>query len=444
MKVVVIGCTHAGTAAIVNIKKIHPYAEITVYERNDNISFLSCGIALWVGGVVKEPEGLFYSSPEKLAELGVKTRMGHDVLALDVNAKTLKVRDLATGAEKDDRFDKLVLTTGSWPIIPPFEGKDLAGIHLGKNYSHAKGIIEAAKKAKKIAVIGAGYIGVELAEAFCELGKEVALVDSQERILFRYLDKAFTEIAEDELREHGVKIATGQRVLRFEGEAGQVARVVTDKETIDADMVVLCVGFRPQTELVKGQVAMTRAGAIIVDDFMRTTAQDVFAAGDSCAVKFNPTGTPEYIPLATNAVRMGMLVARNLEKPMVQYRGTQGTSGIKIFSQNIASTGLTLEMANHYGIEVDAATVVDNIRPEFMPTHEPFRLTVIYRKHDHIIVGAQIISRADLTQSMNTISVCIQAKMTMEDLAFTDFFFQPHYNKPWNWLNAAGHKVIAG
>lgn len=442
MKVAVIGCTHAGTAAIVNTAQLYPEAEITVYERNDNISFLSCGIALYVGGMVKDPQGLFYSSPQQLAELGVNTKMRHEVVSVDTDAKVLQARNLETGEVFEDRFDKLIVTTGSWPIVPKFEGSDLENILLSKNFNHSNTIIEKAKQASNIVVVGAGYIGVELVEAFQLNGKHVTLIDAEERILSKYLDAEYTDKIEQSLRDHGIELALGQKVTRFEGENGKVAQVITDKGTYAADLVIMCIGFRPNTELLKGQVDMLDNGAIIVDEYMRTSKPDVYAAGDSCAVYYNPTGKHAYIPLATNAVRMGTLVARNLVTPTVKYMGTQGTSGIKIYEDNIAGTGLTEAAAKDAGLDAEAVLITDNYRPEFMPTHEPVLLKVVYEKNTRRILGAQIMSKVDLTQSINTISVCIQNGMKMEELAFVDFFFQPHYNKPWNFLNSAGLQVL--
>jgi len=438
MKVVVIGCTHAGTAAIINTAKLYPDAEITVYERNDNISFLSCGIALYVGGVVKDPQGLFYSSPEQLASLGVKTKMCHDVLETSLEAKKLKVKNLKTNEEFEDTFDKLIITTGSWPIVPKIEGIDLENILLSKNFHHSNTIIEKAKIAKNIVVVGAGYIGVELVEAFQINGKNVTLIDAEDRIMNKYLDKEFIDMAEKAFIDHGVKLALGETVDKFEGNNGKVSKVITNKGEYEADLVILCIGFRPSTELFKGQIDMLPNGAIVVDEYMRTSKEDVFAAGDSCAVLYNPTGEHRYIPLATNAVRMGTLVARNLVKQTAKSRGTQGTSGIKIYDYNIASTGLTESSAKVEGVKVKTVTVEDSYRPEFMPTYDVAKLKVVYEEDSKVILGAQIISKVDLTQSINTISVCIQNKMTIEDLAFVDFFFQPHYNKPWNLLNSAG------
>lgn len=438
MKVVVIGCTHAGTAFIVNLKRLYPETDITVYERNDNISFLSCGIALYVGGVVRDPKGLFYSSPEKLSSLGVTTKMKHDVKNVNFDAKTITVYNMETGDEFIDTYDKLLISTGSWPIIPGIKGIDMENILLSKNYGHSNTIIEKAKNAERITVVGAGYIGVELVEAFKNQGKSVSLIDSQKRILSKYLDMEFTDILEKELADHSVELILNENVIEFEGSGGKVTHVITDKGKYATDLVILCIGFRPNTELFKGKLDMLPNGAIIVDEFMRTSRQDVFAAGDSCAVLYNPTGKHEYIPLATNAVRMGTLAARNIMEPVNRYLGTQGTSGIKIYSYNVASTGITEESAQLSGLEVKSSTVIDNYRPEFMPEYESLQLKVVYDKNTRRILGAQILSKADLTQSINTLSVCIQNKMTIDELAFVDFFFQPHYNKPWNYLNSAG------
>ncbi|MBD2869182.1 FAD-dependent oxidoreductase [Paenibacillus arenilitoris] len=442
MKITVVGCTHAGTAAITQMAKLYPEARITVYERNDNISFLSCGIALHVSGVVKDAGQLFYSNPDRLAELGVRTHMKHDALAIDTDAKTVRVRNLETGEEFTDAYDKLVMTTGSWPIIPQMDGIGLENVMLCKNYNHAQAIIEKAKKADRIAVIGAGYIGIELVEAFEQLGKRVTLIDNMERILYKYLDREFTDVTEQTLAERGIAIATGQTVTSFEGRNGRVTRVITTAGEYEADLVVLCIGFRPNTELLAGQVDMLPNGAIVVDEYMRTSKEDVFAAGDSCAVLYNPTGKHAYIPLATNAVRMGTLVAKNLLRPTVKYMGTQGTSGIKIYDYNIASTGMTETAALAAGMNVKNVTITDNYRPEFMPTYEQVLLKVVYEADGRRIVGAQVLSKADLTQAINTLSVCIQNGMTMDELSYVDFFFQPHYNKPWNLLNQAGLQAI--
>ena len=439
MKVIVIGCTHAGTAAIKNLRALNPDAEVTVFERNDNISFLSCGIALYVGGVVSDPKGLFYSSPEELKSLGVNTKMKHDVKNVDIKGKKLTVENLETGEVFDETFDKLIITSGSWPIIPRnIEGIDLENVLLCKNYNHANEIIERSKSVKRVVVVGAGYIGVELVEAFRDNGKEVILVDAEDRILSKYFDKEFTDVAEESFREKGIVLATGEKVVKIEGTNGKVSKIITDKNEYKTDMIIMCIGFVPNTALFKGQLEMLPNGAIKVDEYMRTSDKDVMAAGDCCSVFYNPLNMERYIPLATNAVRMGTLAGLNLVENKAKSLGTQGTSGIKIYENNMAATGITEALARSLDLEIETVIVTDNYRPEFMPTYEKVTLKVVFDKYTRIVLGAQLNSKVDLTQSINTLSVCIQNHMTIDDLAFVDFFFQPHYNKPWNFINLAG------
>jgi len=439
MKVIVIGCTHAGTAAVVNIKKMDPEAEVVVYERNDNISFLSCGIALYVGGVIKDSDGLFYNSPEKLSALGVKTHMLHEVNSIDFDQKTVKITNLETNEASTDSYDKLVIATGSWPIIPPINGINSKNILLSKNFNHSKQIIEMAKHVNKITVIGAGYIGVELAEAFEMQGKEVTLIDAESRIMPKYLDKEYTDVAEKAFTDHGIKLALGEKVERFiTNEQNLVTYVETSKSVHETEMVILCIGFKPNTKLFAGGLNMTPQGAIIVDEYMQTSRKDVFACGDCATVFYNPTQETRYIPLATNAVRMGTLVGRNIKELTLKNIGTQGTSGIKIYDWSISCTGLTENVAAERNINYGTVTIKDNNRPEFMPTYDEVMLKVVFDKDSRMVLGGQILSKADMTQTMNTLSVCLQNKMTVEELAFVDFFFQPHFSKPWNLLNMAG------
>ncbi|MDE1547964.1 FAD-dependent oxidoreductase [Jeotgalibaca caeni] len=443
MKIVVVGCTHAGTSAVKTILSENPGAEVTVYERNDNVSFLSCGIALYVGGVVKDPAGLFYSNPEELKSFGANVHMEHNVTNIDLDGKKLTVENMKSGETFEDSYDKLVLTTGSWPIIPPIEGINSKNVVLCKNYNQAQEIIARKTDKKKITVVGGGYIGIELVEAFANDDKEVTLVDGLDRILNKYLDPEFTDVLEGELKNQGVNIRLNEMVKGFvDNEAGDRTTVVTSGGEYESEMVILCVGFRPSTELVKGKLDMMPNGALIVDEYMRTSNPDVFAAGDSCAVHYNPNGGQAYIPLATNAVRMGLLVGKNIFEPKVKYRGTQSTSGLHLFGYNIGSTGVTDSSAGAFGLETRSVLFEDYYRPEFMPTNEKILMKLVYEKDTLRIVGGQVMSKYDVTQSANTLSLAIQGKMTIEDLALVDFFFQPHFDRPWNYLNLLAQKAM--
>ncbi|MCZ0718088.1 FAD-dependent oxidoreductase [Aerococcus kribbianus] len=443
MKVAVIGCTHAGTAAVKTILSENDDVEVSVYERNDNISFLSCGIALYVGGVVKDVNGLFYSDPSELESLGANVHMKHNVLSYDENAKTITVENMETGQQFQESYDKLVLATGSWPIIPPLDGLDLNNVQLCKNFEHAQAIIEKKTDKKRVVVVGGGYIGIELVEAFAEDGKEVVLIDGLDRVLNKYLDKEMTDILEADMRERGIQIQLNEMVKGFiPDDQGNVKAVQTSEGEYQCDMAVLCVGFRPNTDLHNGKLETMPNGAIIVDDYMHTSDPNVFACGDSCAVNYNPNNGHAYIPLATNAVRMGSLVGKNIKEDKVKYRGTQSTSGLHLFGWNIGSTGVNDASAGHFGLETHSVYFEDNHRPEFMPSYEKVYMKLVYEAETGRIVGGQLLSKYDITQSANTLSLAIQNQMTIEDLAYVDFFFQPHFDRPWNYLNLLAQTAL--
>ncbi|MBS0938740.1 FAD-dependent oxidoreductase [Lactiplantibacillus plantarum] len=442
MKVIVIGCTHAGTAAVNQILASNPDTEVTIYERNDNVSFLSCGIALYLGGQVADPQGLFYSSPEQLAKLGATVHMQHDVTDVNTDKHEITVTDLKTGESKTDHYDKLVVTTGSWPVIPPIDGIDSPNVYLCKNWTHAQNLWEAAKPAKRVIVIGGGYIGTELVEAYQKQGKEVTLIDGLPRILNKYLDKEFTDRVEQDFVDHGIKMALNQMVQGFSDDGKEVT-VKTDKGSYTADMAILCVGFRPNTGLLKGKVDMNANGSIKTNDYMQTSDPDIYGAGDSVAVHHNPTKKDAYIPLATNAVRQGTLVGLNIFKPTRKYMGTQSTSGLMLFGQTIVSSGMTLEHAQAENVPAAAVTFEDNYRPEFMPTTKPVLMQLVYNPETREILGAQFMSEHDVSQSANVISVMIQNHNTIDDLGFVDMFFQPIYDRPFNYLNLLGQAAIA-
>ncbi|AMC93861.1 NADH oxidase [Erysipelothrix larvae] len=442
MKVVVIGCTHAGTAAVKSILKEAPGSEVVVFERNDNVSFLSCGIALYIGGVVKNAQELFYSSPEELSSLGATVNMEHDVTHIDHDNKTVTVKDLKTQEVYTETYDKLVLTTGSWPIVPPIPGIETENILLCKNYNQAQEIIARKDAVQKVVIVGGGYIGIELVEAFSESGKDVTLIDGLDRILNKYLDQEFTDVLEADLRSRGVTVALNQTVQEFKSTDGKVSSVVTPQGEYEADLVILCVGFRPNAQLAKDLVDTLPNGAIKVNDYMQTSDKDIYAAGDNVAVHYNPNGDHAYIPLATNAVRMGNLVGKNILENKVKYRGTQGTSGLYLFGFTIGSTGVNVASAANFGLDVDSVVLEDNYRPEFMPTTEKVLMKLVWEKGTNRIVGGQVISKYDITQSANTLSLAVQNKMTVEDLAYVDFFFQPHFDRPWNYLNLLAQAAL--
>lgn len=442
MKVSIIGCTHAGTFSAMNILKDHPDWEVSVFERNDNLSFLSCGIALWVSDRVSDPNKMFYSSPDDLAKLGANMYMKHDVTSVDFNNKKLSVKNIKTGETFEKDFDKLVITTGSAPIIPNIPGIDSDRVKLCKNWTNANELKENAGEIKSAIVIGAGYIGAELAEGYATLGKETTLIDALPDVLAKNLDPNMSAVAEQDYKDNNVTLGLSEKVESFKETADGVV-VKTDKNEYKADIAVMCVGFRPNTDLFKDAGFETLPnGALIVDEYMHTSKPDVFSAGDAASVHYNPTNDNQYIPLATNSVRQGILVGANIEKNTQKYMGTQASSAVELFGRTYAASGLTAVHAKVLGKKVATVSLEDNYRPEFMLTTTPVLMNLVWDPETRVVLGGALTSKYDVSQSANLLSLAIQKKTTIDELAMVDFLFQPNFDKPINYVSALAGAAV--
>ncbi|MGZ9414047.1 FAD-dependent oxidoreductase [Mycoplasma sp. 5370] len=444
MKIISIGANHAGTSFLRTMKKVAPNAKLVAYDRNTDISFLGCGIALWVGGEFQSPDGLFYSSVEELKGLGIDVKIAHEVIEVNRKEKYVVVKDLSTGKTFKDTYDKLVYAGGTWPIIPPFENINLENILVSKIFAHAKEIKAKAedKNVRNVVVIGAGYIGIELVEAFHKYGKNVTLIDMQDRIIPNYFDEEFTKKVEFSMEHHGIKMQLGEKVQKFETKDGKkVSAVVTDKGTYEADLVILAIGFRPNTELIQG-VEKTANGAIKVDKFQRSLSdENLYAIGDSASMINSATKEYAHIALATNAVKTGIVAAFHLAgNESIPFPGYSGTNAINVFNFNYASTGLTEVVASKTeGIKDSFAVEYfeDNDRPEFMKHHFKVWFKITYDKKTLRLLGAQIGSEgraANHTEVIYMLSLAIQQGLTLPQIALMDFYFLPHFNKPFNFV----------
>ena len=449
-KIVVIGANHAGTACInTMLDNFENENEVVVFDQNSNISFLGCGMALWIGKQIDGPEGLFYSDKEKLEAKGAKVYMESPVLSVDYDKK--EVTALVNGQEHLESYDKLIFATGSQPIIPPIKGVEivegnrefkatLENVQFVKLYQNSAEVIEKLKNNKginRVAVVGAGYIGVELAEAFERLGKEVILIDIADTCLAGYYDRELSDLMSKNLADHGIKLAYGQTVKAVEGE-GKVERIVTDKETFDVDMVIMAVGFRPNTALGAGKIELFRNGAFLVDKKQETSIPGVYAVGDCATIYDNSLGKMSYIALASNAVRSGIVGAYNATGHELEGIGVQGSNGINIYDLKMVSTGLTLEKAKAAGYNAVETGFNDLQKPEFIKhnNHE-VAIRIVFDKDTRVILGAQMASHEDISMGIHLFSLAIKEKVTIDKLALTDIFFLPHFNKPYNYITMA-------
>ncbi len=437
-KIVVVGANHAGTSAVNTILSNYPDNEVVVFDGNSNISFLGCGMALWIGKQIDSAEGLFYSDKAQLEAKGAKVHMQTPVEKIDFDEKKIyaKTHD---GKTIEESYDKLILATGSVPIVPDIKGKDLENVQLVKLYQHAQEVIEKLKdpNIKDIAVVGAGYIGVELAESFQRHGKNVTLIDISPTCLGAYYDDEFTDMMRDNLSSHGIKLAFGETVKEIKGDK-KAESVVTDKNTYKADMVVLSIGFRPNTSLGAGKLELFRNGAYLVDKKQQTSIKDVYAIGDCATVYDNSIDDVNYIALATNAVRSAIVAAHNAAGTELDSAGVQGSNGIAIYDLKMVSTGITMNKAKLLGIDAMSTEYTDFQKPEFIKENNPqVKLKIVYDKNTRVILGAQMASTYDVSMGIHMFSLAIQEKVTIDKLALTDIFFLPHFNKPYNYITMA-------
>ncbi len=438
MKVVVVGANHAGTAAINTILNEYPENQVTVFDQNSNISFLGCGMALWIGKQISSAQGLFYSSAEAMEEKGATVHMNTEVTEIDYENRVVHAKG-ADGTEYAEPYDKLILATGSRPIWPNLPGMDLENVQAVKQFQHAQEVIDKLEgdKIQQVTVVGAGYIGVELAEAFVRNGRKTRLVDCADTCLSGYYDSDFCQRMADHMAAHGVEMCFGEKVLELQGENGAVKKVVTSKGTYDTDMVVFAIGFVPNSAL-GGEHLQLQRGAYLVDRTQKTSDPNVYAVGDCATIYNNAKERTDYIALATNAVRSGILAAHNACGTVLESPGVQGSNGISIWGLNMFSTGLTKQKAEAEGMEVLTTECTDWQKAAFME-HGNTKTTVriVYRKDTRAIVGAQLVSDYDVSMGIHLFSLAIQQKLTIDQLKLLDLFFLPHFNQPYNYITMA-------
>jgi NADPH-dependent 2,4-dienoyl-CoA reductase/sulfur reductase-like enzyme len=435
--ILLIGANHAGTAAANTILDNYPGSELTIVDRNDNISYLGCGTALWIGRQISGPEGLFYSSADALRAKGAKVYMETEIESIDFDAKTASARG-KDGSALSFSYDKLIIASGSLPIIPPIPGVELENIQSVKLFQDGRRANELldSPEIKNVAIIGAGYIGVELAEAVRRRGRRALLFEAENTSLASYYDEALTSGMDQVLRDNGVELHFGERVQAFKGSK-KVKGLVTDKGEYEIDMAIMAIGFRPNAALASDHLKTIGNGAIAVDLRQRTSLPDVYAVGDCASIYSNALRGWTYIALATNAVRSGIVAAHNACGTALESLGVQGSNGISIFSYNMVSTGLSEKAAKKAGFKPLITEYSALQKPEFMPHNNEVKIRIVYDSETRRVLGAQMASYEDVSMGVHMFSLAIEEWVTIDKLKLLDIFFLPHFNQPYNYITMA-------
>lgn len=437
MKLVVIGGNAAGMSAASRVKRKNPESEVVVLERTGEVSYGACGLPYYVAGLNNNLDLVRIRSVADFEKSGVNVKLNCAVSGIDYDAKVVIYTD-ASGAECSERYDKLLIASGSSPKVPPIPGITQENIFVLKTPDEAEAIKQAILAGcKKIVIVGGGYIGLELAEA-CILREipEIHVVEAMDRLL-NVFDPEFGEAVKDELIKQGVHVHISEKVMSFEGD-GKVTAVVTDKGRYEADAVILSIGVSPNTAFA-GNIEKIGNGAILTDASMATSIKDVYAAGD-CATVYNKLlDKPAYIALGTNANKQGRLAGDAILGKEVCYKRALGTSMLRCMELEFAKTGLGENECRANGIDFKTTTVKTRSHARYYP--DPVELTVklCYRADDGVLLGAQLMGKKEAAWRIDVFACAIDQEMTCEELGFLDLGYAPPFASVWDAVHIAAN-----
>ena len=443
MKVIVIGGVAAGMSAASKIKREQFDAEVTVYEKGHVLSYGACGMPYLISDVIKKAESLIARDRTHFEKMGIVIKTGHEVIDVDDRAKVVTVREIATGHTFEDHYDKLLVASGASPIMPPIEGIRLSGIETLSTYDDGVRIkkLVADTRIQNVVIIGAGFIGVEMAEAMLELKKSVTLIEFKSQILPNF-DKDVVAPLHEEIMRQGIHLKLSERVTAFEGN-GRVSQVITDKNCYEADLVILCVGVRPNTQFLKNtDVARLANGAVRVNKRMESTVTDIYAAGDCATVYHRVLDSMDaYIPLGTNANKQGRIAGEVMVGKHTKFDGAMGTSQVKVCNMEAAKTGLSEREAIEHGFNYKAVTITALNHAGYYPDHTPLSIKVVYDADTKAILGAQIVGYEDAAVRINVFALAIHANVKTYELAMLDFGYSPPFSGVWDAIHIAANQA---
>ena len=440
MKVIIIGAVAAGMSAAAKLKRIKPDYDIVVYEKTDIVSFGACGLPYFVGGFFDDSNMMIARSKDKFIESGIDLKTNHEVLSVNTNNKTIKINNLENNNIFEDSYDKLMIATGARSIMPNIN-KSYSNLTTLKDMNDGLKLKELINKDenKNIVIVGSGFIGIETVEAAKKLNKNIHLIGRSNRILSKVFDKEITDLLEDELRKHNIHLHLEESITEYIGE-NRIEKIITNKGEICADLVVMAIGVKPNTEFLKDtNINMLPNGAIIVDEHGRTSIEDIYAAGDCATIKNLITDEDIYAPLATGANKLGRVVGENLGGINSAFPGSLASSCIKVLDMEAAATGLTEEKAKALNINYKTTFISNFNQTHYYPGREKIYVKLIYNADTKVLLGGQIAGYKDAVQRANVLATAISAKMTTEQLGLLDLCYAPPFATTWDVLNIAGN-----
>lgn len=446
MKIVIVGGVAGGASAAARLRRLDEEAEIVVFERSGYISYANCGLPYYIGGTITDPGALTLQTPESFDNrFRVDMRINHEVTAIDPEHKTVTVKNLVTGEEFEETYDKLILSPGAKPTQPKVPGVGLDRVFTLRTVEDTfrmKEFIDTEQPHSAV-IAGGGFIGLELAENLRELGMDVTIVQRPQQLM-KPFDPDMAAFIHAEARKHGITLELGRALEGFQeaADGNGVEVLLAGCEPLKADMAVLAIGVTPDTAIAQeAGLTMGLKGSILVNDAMETSEADIYAVGDAVQVKHLVTGEDALISLAGPANKQGRIAADNICGLDSHYKGSQGSSIIKVFDLTAAATGINMTAATAAGIDADFVILSPMSHAGYYPGGKLMTMKVVFEKETYRLLGAQIVGYEGVDKRIDVLATAIFAGLRATDLKDLDLAYAPPYSSAKDPVNMAGFMI---
>jgi NADPH-dependent 2,4-dienoyl-CoA reductase/sulfur reductase-like enzyme len=440
MKVIIIGGVAAGMSVAAKLRRLDESAEIVVYEKGNDLSYGACGMPYYIGGIIEEVSKLVARTKEEFEKSGINVQTMHEVIKLNATNKTIKVLDLKTSNTFETFYDILVIATGTKAITSNVVGFDEVKPFVLSQLEDAIKIKSSLDKVQDVAIIGGGYIGLEIAENLAHLNKKVHVIELQSQILPNY-DDIFAKKAEEALKEMKIEFSLEERLIKYQKDLNKTV-VITDKSTYSVDMVIEAIGVKPNTEFLRDSgIEMLKNGAIITNEFQETSLKDIYAAGDCSAYKHRLTNKHEFVPLGTHANKTGKVIAENIAGYKTSFPGIIGSNIIKINNLALAKTGLGYKEAKRLNLNYAYEDVIAKNQSGYYPGAKQILIRIVYDPKTGVLKGGQMIGEKGVSDRINILALAISKEMTAKEFSMLDFAYAPPFSPVWDPLLIAINQI---
>jgi CoA-disulfide reductase len=444
MKVVIVGGVAGGASAAARIRRLDESAEIIVFEKTGYISYANCGLPYYIGDVITDSSDLTLQTPESFwTRFRILVKVNHEVTNIDVTQKTVTVKNLLTGTEWEETYDKLLLSPGAKPVRPNLPGIDSEKIFSLRTVEDTFRIHDYLEKTKaqSAVIVGGGYIGIEVAENLKEKGLNVTIVQRPNQLM-NTLDYDMASFVHSKLRAKGISLRLNSNVTSFRQDGERIVTLLEDNSEIAADMVLLAIGVAPENSLAKqAGLKLGVKGSIVVNDRMETSVQDIYAVGDAIQVKHFVTEEDTVIALAGPANKQGRIAADNICGGDSHYQGSMGSSIIKIFDMTVAGTGLTEKVAKSMGIDCESVVLSPASHAGYYPGAKVMTMKVVFEKDTWKLLGAQIVGTEGVDKRLDVLATAMHAGMKANMLKDLDLAYAPPFSSAKDPVNMAGFMI---